>query len=97
MTNEEAYNKLLAERPVIVSVMLRDKHRYHYPESLADAIAASSDPPELVSLILQSAKHIYQGGLTKRVADLCEKCGSPWESWDEIAAPDVCSICGTSR
>lgn len=73
MTNEEAYNKLLTERPVIVGVLMRDQHRYRYPESLADATTAHNDPPELVILILQSAKHIYESGLTQRAADASPK------------------------
>lgn len=34
---------------------------------------------------------------TKRAADFCQVCGSPYLKWDDVSHSYICHVCGKSR
>jgi hypothetical protein len=59
MNDNEAYEKLKAERPVIIHVLRRDFNNYPTAEMLAERTMVSSDSDELRQLIRQAAQYLH--------------------------------------
>lgn len=59
MTDNEAYEKLKATRPVIIHVLRRDFDKYPTAELLAERSMVSTDADEVRQLIRQAARHLH--------------------------------------
>lgn len=60
MTNQEAYEKLLYERPIIVAVLQNTRTRFATPGELAAYVTNKGDSDELRRLISQAAAAMYE-------------------------------------